>query len=108
MSGPTVLTLGVCIYPDVCTLDFIGPMELFSFLYPQSLATRPFGVVSPYAIEATYVSVSKDPVVTTTGTVILPSLAYQDVIEQFDILLVPGCECICILLKNWTADGMSM
>ena len=30
MSGPTVLTLGVCIYPDVCTLDFIGPILALS------------------------------------------------------------------------------
>lgn len=98
MPEHTVLRLAVCIYPDVCSLDFVGPMELFSFLFPQALATRPYGVISPYAIQVSYMSVSRDPVVSTTGTVVLPSISYQEVSEQFDILLVPGCE---YLFRSW-------
>ena len=81
--------MAVCLFPGVTVLDFTGPMELFSFLYPNRLARSSFGP-SPYTISATYLSISKEPVVSTSELVILPNKTYGEAVEQYDILVVPG------------------
>ncbi|PSR74738.1 hypothetical protein PHLCEN_2v9617 [Hermanssonia centrifuga] len=86
------LSLAVCLFPDVAVLDFAGPMELLSFISPKILASGLMTYETPYTIEPVYLSVSKEPVVSASGMVIVHNRTYDEVKadEQFDILLVPG------------------
>ena len=92
MSEPTVFTLAICLFPVVTASDFVGPLELFSFLYPETLATGLFGT-SSYAIKPTFLSIDKNPVRTSSAFTIVPTKTYEETkSEQYDILLVPGGE----------------
>ena len=84
----TLLRLVVCLFPDVCALDFVGPMELLSFLFPAYVDAG-FGTFS-HTVEVTYASISKNPVRTGSALTILPDKSYDEATEQFDVVLVPG------------------
>ena len=89
MDQSKLLRLAVCLFPDVCALDFVGPMELLSSLFPEWLAKTEAGP-SPYTIKVAYVSTSKEPVRATSALTISPDQSYEEATEQFDLLLVPG------------------
>ena len=88
---PTTLKLAVCIFPDVVTLDYQGPMELIGFLSKEVIAQNQTPTPA-YEVEATYLAYTKDPVKAVSGPYVLPDATYDDAIngEQFDLILVPG------------------
>ena len=88
----TPLTLAVCLFPRVCPTDFQGPVELLSALSPEHLSENPFRLVTPVSVEATYLAPTREPVKGSSGPLLSPSKAYEEVKEdeQFDIILVPG------------------
>ena len=105
MSEPIPLRVAVCLFPLVASLDFVGPMELLSFLFPEHIKmglTPP----PPYSITATYIHVTKEPVVASCGIAIVPAKTYEEATEQYDILLVPGGQCITPLVSFEYADTL--
>lgn len=90
--APSTLSLAVCLFPVVCPTDFQGPIELLSFLSPESLSRDFSPIASSLTVEVTYLAVTKDAVKGSSGPLLLPDKAYEDVKdgEQFDIILVPG------------------
>ena len=81
-----LLRVVVCLFPNVTALDFVGPMELLSFLIPANARFGPY----PYAIDVTHASISKDPVRAGSALTMVPDTSYEEATEQFDIILVPG------------------
>lgn len=87
------LRLAVCLFPGVTSLDFQGPLELFSFISSKKLSGSGSRYSTPpaYSIDATYLSHSLDPVVPDAGPRMKPDATYIDKInEKYDMLLVPG------------------
>jgi len=89
-----ILTLAVCLFPDVAALDFQGPMELLGFISPKKILHEKnldLGIPA-YGIQTTYLSPSDGPIKAMTGPLLSASTTYDSVgpNEQFDILLVPG------------------
>jgi len=89
---PKILKIAVCIFPGVATLDYQGPMELFGFLAPSRLSDERSTTSSPFALEPTYISYTKDPVKPASGPLVLPDRTFDDIPaeEQFEIVLIPG------------------
>ena len=87
---PTTLSLAVCLFPGVTALDFAGPMEVLCFLTSPVIAAGFLPTTPAYLIEPIYLSTSKDPVTVPAGFTILPAKSYDEVTEQYDVLLVPG------------------
>ena len=87
-----VLSLAVCLFENVAATDFQGPLELFGFIAPKGLESRTWPIDPAYAIEASYLSVTLDPVSTMSGPALVPTRTYDSVKpnEQFDVILVPG------------------
>lgn len=92
---PTVLKIAVCLFQDVASLDYQGPMEQIGFLSASNLAKLPkeFGLENtPYIVEATYLATSEHPILPAAGPRLFPDRTYDSVgaDEQFDVVLVPG------------------
>ena len=89
---PRTLSLAVCLFDNVASTDFQGPAELFGFISPRGYPKRDWAIEPAYLIDATYLSVTMDPVYTMSGPALVPSRTYEQIEddEQFDILLVPG------------------
>ncbi|KAJ3528596.1 hypothetical protein NM688_g7977 [Phlebia brevispora] len=85
-----LLTIAVCLFPEAAALDFVGPMELLSFLTPRVLALKLLPISPPFGFEPAYLSTSKGPLEFYGGLQVLPTKTYDEVTEQFDILLIPG------------------
>lgn len=86
------LSVAVCLFPNVTSLDYQGPVELFGFLTPdrsqKHLPSNP-----TITFKLTYLSHTLDPIKPLSGPTLLPDLTYNSVITdgiQYDILLVPG------------------
>ncbi|KAI0072435.1 class I glutamine amidotransferase-like protein [Panus rudis PR-1116 ss-1] len=94
MTSPFTLKLAVCLFDDVTSLDYSGPVELLSFIAPKAVATADFGVKRniPVIVPPTFLNYTRDPVKPMSGPDVLVNKAYDDVgpDEQFDIILVPG------------------
>jgi len=89
----TTLQLAVCLYPEVTSLDYQGPIELFGLISPGNLEKVSFFEKPPaYAIQPTYLSHNLDPVSPASGPQIIPTATYASVVDtiQYDIILVPG------------------
>ena len=89
--SPTVLKVAVCLYTDVTNLDYIGPLELFTFLSPEPIKNG--FIKSDILMEPTYFHYDNKPFRGSyIGPLITPDRAYDDLKEgeQFDIILVPG------------------
>ena len=87
------LSLAVCIFPIVCPTDFQGPVELLSFIDPETVARGGLlPSVPDTTIKVTFVGVTSDPVKGSSGPKLQPDRTYSDIKEgeQFDIILVPG------------------
>ncbi|TCD60943.1 hypothetical protein EIP91_009277 [Steccherinum ochraceum] len=87
--------LAVCLFTNITTLDFQGPIEQIGFLSPQnvlSAASDPYHIDSKIAIEPVFLGPTSEPVKAFSGPNLVPTKSYDDVgaEEQFDILLVPG------------------
>ncbi|KAL4254233.1 Class I glutamine amidotransferase-like protein [Abortiporus biennis] len=89
-NNTSVVKFAVCLFDDVATLDYQGPVELFGFLSKKALTRRNW--FSPYEFEFTYLAPSRDPVIPMSGPPAVPHKAYGEVDagEQFDVLLIPG------------------
>ncbi|EKM54248.1 uncharacterized protein PHACADRAFT_257967 [Phanerochaete carnosa HHB-10118-sp] len=89
---PPVLSLAVCLFDNVASTDFQGPVELFGFISPRGLPKRYWPTEPGYIIEASYFSVTMDPVYPMSGPALVPTRTYESLQpdEQFDIILVPG------------------
>ncbi|TCD62795.1 hypothetical protein EIP91_006388 [Steccherinum ochraceum] len=93
-----VLKMAVCIFPNVTTLDFQGPLEQFGYLIPSRLQNNHYNPelnVPKYALDITYVSPTEELVYPMAGAPMKGSTTYDKVLaadppEQFNILLVPG------------------
>lgn len=97
MAAPINLRLAVCLFDDVTSLDYQGPIALFGFLEPEVVKVLPaFKNSTPpkYTIETTYLAHTLDPVKSSPGPPVVPSRTYDDVKadEQFDLILIPGGE----------------
>lgn len=87
----TVLKVAVCLFTDVCNLDYTGPLELFAFLSPEPIKAG--YLKSDTLLEPTYFHYNNKPLRGShVGPLITPDRAYDDLKdgEQFDIILVPG------------------
>lgn len=99
MAETKTLRLAVCLFPNVTSLDFIGPVEIMSFLDPARVerSGTAFPIKQlPYHITTEYLNHTVDPV---TPMAKGPELVTQRTYayfndsqnrEQFDILLIPG------------------
>lgn len=72
----------VVLFDDVDTLDFCGPLEVFSITGQRATGPVPFTVTTVAERQA-------PPVTTRSGLSITPYYTYRDAI-QADILIVPG------------------
>ena len=100
MSSPQVFRMAVCLIPYAASIDFIGMMDVLSLLVQQNIdglnQSEMFpGKLDPAVrIEPTYFSLSKDPVVVTSGPPVHADKTYdEEGLGQYDILFVPGGEC---------------
>ncbi|ESK85140.1 dj-1 family protein [Moniliophthora roreri MCA 2997] len=88
-----VYRMAVCLYPEVSALDYQGPVELlclFSTKTRKKLGAA-FKNLPDFAIDAEFLSHSRDPVVPTEGPAIVPTMTYEEAMgTQFDIVFVPG------------------
>ena len=75
-------TVLIMIFDDVDTLDFSGPMEVFSITGQRATGPVPFTVT-------TVAERKMPPVTTRSGLQVLPYYTYADA-PQADILVVPG------------------
>lgn len=103
--APTPLTLAVCLFPDVASLDYQGPIEQLGFISPKFISRGMLPQEPPVTVEVTYLAPTTSPVDPGAGPQLLPNKAYDDVKEgeQFDIILVPGGEshiCLPWLFNN--------
>ena len=87
----TALKLAVCLFDEVTSLDFQGPIEQFNFISPKALARRILPTEPQYVIDTSYLAVSLNPV-QGSGPALVPTRTYDSVTpgEQFDIIMVPG------------------
>ncbi|KDQ25407.1 hypothetical protein PLEOSDRAFT_1084969 [Pleurotus ostreatus PC15] len=95
--SPTILRLAVCLFEDVTSLDYQGPIALFGCIEPefankylQDLPLASAGL--KYMLEIVYLAESLDLVKSSPGPLVVPSRRYDEIgdSEQFDILLIPG------------------
>ncbi|KAJ6500174.1 class I glutamine amidotransferase-like protein [Mycena vitilis] len=86
------LRVAVCLFPGVTSTDYQGPVELLGILSGKNRqrAERVSKNLPDLFIEFTYLGPTLDPIEPTAGPLLLPTLAYDDAKEQFDIVLVPG------------------
>jgi len=97
MSATNILRLAVCLFPVVTALDFVGPVEVFSFLIPEVIkrvGVDTYPEKPRYTLDVTYLAYDLDPMTTAaTGPGLLAQRTYEELnnsSEQFDILLIPG------------------
>lgn len=87
----TTLKVAVCLFTDVTNLDFVGPVELLSFLSPEPI--KHGYIKSDLMLEPTYFHYDNKPFRGShVGPLVTPDRAYDDLKdgEQFDIILIPG------------------
>ena len=89
------LRLAVCLFPRVTSLDYQGPIEIFSFIFSSVLSKDPKKFVTPpsHSFEPAYLAETLQPVEASGGPCVVPTSTYQKEIEagtQYDVLLVPG------------------
>jgi hypothetical protein len=98
-AATNTLRLAVCLFPIVTALDFIGPVEVFSFLIPkviERVGVDTYPEKPRYTLDVTYLAYDLDPMTTAaTGPGLLAQRTYEElndssIHEQFDILLIPG------------------
>lgn len=89
-----LIAFTVCLYPGVTALDFQGPIELLRMgskdlqeIVPELPRDSP-----DVSIKVTFLSHDTNPVIPIAGAKMLPDAIYDDVKEQFDIVLIPGGE----------------
>jgi hypothetical protein len=94
--------MAICLVPFSISLDFIGPMEILGLLVQRNLDGLSQTGLLPQdqkldpavRIEPTYFSVSKDPVIVSTGPPIQADKTYdEEGLGQYDIIHIPGSEC---------------
>ncbi len=96
--SPTILRLAVCLFEDVTSLDYQGPIALFGCMEPdfvnKYLQDLPSSAGLKYLLEIVYLAHSLGPVKSSPGPPVVPSRRYDDITgsEQFNILLIPGGE----------------
>lgn len=96
LSNLKTYTLAVCLFPDVTTLDYQGPVELLCG-FTRSIREK-LGPILPevfqdapaYSFEPTFLSHTLDVVAPLVGPKVQPDKTYESAKEQFDIILVPG------------------
>ena len=89
------LRLAVCLFPRVTSLDYQGPIEIFSFIFSSALSNNPEKFVTPlsYSFEPAYLAETLQPVEASGGPCVVPTSTYQKETEsgtQYDVLFVPG------------------
>lgn len=112
MSVPTNLRLAVCLFDDVTSLDYQGPIALFGFLEPEVVKVLPvFKNSTPpkYTIEITYLAHTLDPVKSSPGPLVVPSRTYDEIKddEQFDLILIPGGESLLNMMSSIASTDIS-
>jgi len=98
MTEPEVLTVAVCIYDKVTTLDYQGPVEFFGFFQKEYLKnpSNNYPTNVKYAIEPTYFGTSSSmkpfagPTLSIEAENVYSTFLDSGDTRQFDILLVPG------------------
>ncbi|KAL4260408.1 Class I glutamine amidotransferase-like protein [Pleurotus pulmonarius] len=99
--NPITLRLAVCLFEDVTSLDYQGPIALFGCIEPEFFNTYlqdlPLSAELKYLLEIEYLAHSLEPVKSSPGPAVVPSRRYDEVAasEQFDILMVPGGPTAC-------------
>ena len=99
MAQLQTLTVAVCLFKDVTTLDYLGSMELFGFLQPK----HRLNLSDKYALDITYVAHTKE-IEPSSGPRVLVDLTVAEATEvarQFDILFVPGGTPVYILFESY-------
>lgn len=96
VDSPEVLKLGLILFDGVFSLDFNGPLGLFSFL-----ALDPFrkSVDSKIAFTFDYLAPSRDPVSPMGSPQVLPTKSFKEALAegiQYDIILIPGGSSIYV------------
>ncbi|KAJ3813445.1 class I glutamine amidotransferase-like protein [Lentinula lateritia] len=91
--------LAVCLFPEVTTLDYQGPIELLGG-FSTDLRAKPDSHLQyfkqhlpSFAIDVEYLSHSEEPITPSAGPKVLPTGTYEGMMKagkQFDILLIPG------------------
>jgi cyclohexyl-isocyanide hydratase len=80
--------IGILVFPLVQQLDLTGPFEVFS-AWPDALVWK-----------------STEPLVSSTGLWLRPTIAFEDA-PRFDIICVPGGRGVDPLLLDDAARGAS-
>ena len=89
MAQPQTLTVAVCLFKGVTTLDYLGSMELFGFLSSQ----RSRRLSNEYAIDIKYLANTSQEIEPESGPRVLPDFTFEEAArlgQQYDILFVPG------------------
>ncbi|KAJ7628722.1 class I glutamine amidotransferase-like protein [Roridomyces roridus] len=90
-----ILSVAVCISPEVTLSDFITPMEILSSLGAADIPVLNLGEV-PYRVAIDYLAPTMEPVVSIQGRnapTLNPTLTYADAMKQgkqFDVIWVPA------------------
>jgi hypothetical protein len=99
MLVTTPLRLAICLFPGITSLDFIGPVEVLSWIFPdliEKVGVEVYPEPPRFSIEPTFVGYTLDPTILgATGPGFLAQGTYDELNdsptqEQFDIILVPG------------------
>ena len=94
-NTPQHLRIALCLYPNLTALDYQGPIELFGFFTPNGVALQPMQDLYaeysiPYVFDLEYLSHDMNPVKPFAGPPSAPQKTYDEALEQYDILVIPG------------------
>ncbi|KAL0960194.1 hypothetical protein HGRIS_011828 [Hohenbuehelia grisea] len=92
-SSPANLTVAVCLYDQVTSLDYQGPVELLGSFQPEILAQ--FKVINDpppaYTMKIEFLAHTRDPVKPNAGPRLHPDKTFEEAQgTQYDILFIPG------------------
>ena len=101
------MRLAICLYPEVTSLDYQGPMQLFANLTAKYIPVleKYFKTPPAVTIEPFYLAPTLDPIVPDSGPNVLPTATY-DTQDQFDIILVPGGSYLEESRSDGSADSL--
>ncbi len=76
---PTMVTIGILVFPEVEELDFVGPFEVLSYV----------NKIRPGSTTVRLIAENQDTICAFNGMRIIPDLTLSDC-PNFDVIVVPG------------------
>ncbi|KAI0072434.1 class I glutamine amidotransferase-like protein [Panus rudis PR-1116 ss-1] len=92
MTTPPTWKIAVCLFDEVTSLDYMGPVELFVY-FTKAMGDAGIRQIDvPILFDFTYLNYTRDPVKPMSGPRAFPDKTYDEVgpEEQFDVVLLPG------------------